>query len=512
LVWYIRVGFLSPWFRAGRSLLLASLFGGLGDLAGGGVLLGDGLDDADGDGLPHVTDGEATERRVVGESLHGHGLGRSHLNDSGISILDGLREGLKLLARTTIALLKDLLKLAGDVGGVAIHDRRISVLDFSRVVENNDLSVEVLALLGWVVLRVRGDVSTTNFLYGDVLDIEANVVTGKGLGKRLVVHLNRFDLSCDVGGSEIHNHTGLDDTSLNTTNGHCSNATDLVDILEWKTEGLVSGAGGGNNGVKGLNEGEATGISLLFGGLGPTLFLLAITVSAGPPGHLLRLLQHVVSMPSRDGAEDNLLGIVTNLLDVTLDFLADFQEAGLTVGSRSGAVHLVDTNNELLDTQGVGEEGVLTGLAILGDTSFKFTVASSDDEDSTISLGSASDHVLDEISVAWGINDGDVVVLCLELPQSDVNGDTTLTLSLEFVQNPGILEGALAHLLGLLLKLLNDTLVDTTAFVNEMASGSGLAGIDVSNDDNIDVQLFFTHFEGGLQSYVKFKQSKTMLL
>jgi len=496
----------------GRSLLLASLFGGLGDLAGGGFLLGDGLDDADGDGLPHVTDGEATERRVVGESLHGHGLGRSHLNDSGISILDGLREGLKLLARTTIALLKDLLKLAGDVGGVAIHDRRISVLDFSRVVENNDLSVEVLALLGWVVLRVRGDVSTTNFLYGDVLDVEANVVTGKGLGKRLVVHLNGFDLSCDVGGSESHNHTGLDDTSLNTTDGHCSNATDLVDILEWKTEGLVSGAGGGNNGVKGLNEGEATGISPLFGGLGPALFLLAITVSTGPPGHLLRLLQHVVSMPSRDGAEDNLLGIVTNLLDVTLDFLADFQEAGLAVGSRSGAVHLVDTNDELLDTQGVGEEGVLTGLAILGDTSFKFTVASSDDEDSTISLGSASDHVLDEISVAWGINDGDVVVLCLELPQSDVNGDTTLTLSLEFVQNPGILEGALAHLLGLLLKLFNDTLVDTTAFVNEMASGSGLAGIDVSNDDNIDVQLFFTHFEGGLQSYVKFKQSKTMLL
>merc|ERR1719285_1021358 len=483
----VGVWFLSPWFRVGQSLLFASLFGGLGDLAGGGVLLGDGLDDADGDGLPHVTDGEATERRVVGESLHGHGLGRSHLNDSGISILDGLGEGLKLLARTTIALLKDLLKLAGDVGGVAIHDRRISVLDFSRVVENNDLSVEVLALLGWVVLRVRGDVSTTNFLYGDVLDVKANVVTGKGLGKRLVVHLNGFDLSCDVGGSEIHNHTGLDDTSLNTTDGHCSNATDLVDILEWETEGLVSGAGGGNNGVKGLNEGEATGISLLFGGLGPTLFLLAITVSTGPPGHLLRLLQHVVSMPSRDGAEDNLLGIVTNLLDVTLDFLADFQEAGLAVGSRSGAVHLVDTNNELLDTQGVGEEGVLTGLAILGDTSFKFTVASS-------------------------INEGDVVVLCLELPQSDVNGDTTLTLSLEFVQNPGILEGALAHLLGLLLKLLNDTLVDTTAFVNEMASGSGLAGIDVSNDDNIDVQLFFTHFEGGLQSYVKFKQSKTMLL
>ena len=45
-----------------------------------------------------------------------------------------------------------------------------------------------------------------------------------------------------------------------------------------------------------------------------------------------------------------------------------------------------------------------------------------------------------------GINDGNVVLLGLELPESDVDGDTTFTLSLQFVQHPGILEGALAHL------------------------------------------------------------------
>ena len=56
------------------------------------------------------------------------------------------------------------------------------------------LSVEVLALLGWVVLGVGGDVATTDFLDGDVLDVEANVVAGKSLGERLVVHLHRFDL------------------------------------------------------------------------------------------------------------------------------------------------------------------------------------------------------------------------------------------------------------------------------------------------------------------------------
>ena len=45
-----------------------------------------------------------------------------------------------------------------------------------------------------------------------------------------------------------------------------------------------------------------------------------------------------------------------------------------------------------------------------------------------------------------------------------------------------ILEGALAELSSLLLELLNGTLVDTTALVDQVSSGGGLAGIDVSDD------------------------------
>merc|ERR1712133_262631 len=306
-----------------RLLLLAGLLGGLGDLAGAGFLLGDGLDDADGDRLPHVTDGEAAERRVVGESLNGHGLGGSHLDDGGITILHALGESFQLLAGTTIALLEDLLELAGHVSGVAVHHRRVSVLDLSGVVKNDNLSVEVLALLGGVVLGVGGDIATTDFLDGDVLDVEADVVTGKSVGKRLVVHLHRFDLSGDVSGGEGNDHAGLDDTSLNTTDGHCSNATDLVDVLERKTQRLVGGALRRNDGVEGIDEREAGG-SVILHRLGPALFLLAIAVAARPPGHLLGLFQHVVSVPARNGAEDNFLGVVADLLDVTLDFLADF--------------------------------------------------------------------------------------------------------------------------------------------------------------------------------------------
>jgi hypothetical protein len=60
---------------------------------------------------------------------------------------------------------------------------------------------------------------------------------------------------------------------------------------------------------------------------------------------------------------------------------------------------------------------VFTGLAILGDTSFEFTSTGSDDEDSTIGLGGTSDHVLDEITMSRGINDGDEVLGGFKLPQ-----------------------------------------------------------------------------------------------
>jgi len=475
-------------------LLLASLFGGLGDLAGAGIFFGDGFDDSDGDGLPHVTDGEAAQRRIIGEGLDGHGLGRRHFNDGRVSILDGFRKSFQLFARTTIALLEDLLEFAGDVSGVAIHDRRISVLDFSRVIQNDDLSVEVLALFGWVVLGVGGDVATTDFFDGDILDVETNVVAGKSLRKRLVVHLHRFNLSGDIGRGEGDNHARLDYTGLDTTDGHRSDTANLVDVLERETEGLVGGTLRWDDGVQSVDKGHTASHGAL-DVLGPTLFLLAVSVSSGPPGHLFGFLQHVVSVPSGDGAEDDFFGVVPNLLDVTLDFLTDLQETSLAVRSGRGGVHLVDTDDELLDSEGVSEESVLTGLSVLGDTGFKLTSTGGDDEHTAIGLGGASDHVLDEIPVARSVDDGDVVILGLELPQSDIDGDTTFTLGLELVQNPGILEGPFAHLLSLLLELLDDTLVDAAAFVNEMAGGGRFAGIYVANHYDVDVQLFLTHFD-----------------
>ena len=70
-----------------------------------------------------------------------------------------------------------------------------------------------------------------------------------------------------------------------------------------------------------------------------------------------------------------------------------------------GRVHLVDGDDELTDTEGEGKESVLACLAILGDTSLKFTSTTGDDEDSAVSLGGNGDHVLDEVTVTRGVDD-----------------------------------------------------------------------------------------------------------
>jgi hypothetical protein len=90
-------------------------------------------------------------------------------------------------------------------------------------------------------------------------------------------------------------------------------------------------------------------------------------------------------------------------------------------------------------------------------------------------------------------DDGDLILGGLELPESDIDGDTTLTLGLELVKNPGVLEGTLSELSSLLLELLDGTLVNTTTLVDHVTSGGGLAGIDVADNDDVEVAtLFFT--------------------
>jgi hypothetical protein len=240
--------------------------------------------------------------------------------------------------------------------------------------------------------------------------------------------------------------------------------------LEGKSEGEIGGSLWWLEVVKGVDEGGAS-----------------------VPLEVVRSFNHVVTVPTRDGDEWDFLGVVSDLFEVRRDFLLDFIISVLRVVD-SLVVLLVESNDHLLNTESVGEEGMLTGLTVLGDTGFEFSLRRGNDEDSSIGLRGTSNHVLNEISVTGGIDDGEDGLGGFEFPEGNIDGDTTFSLGLEFVKDPSVFEGGFTHLGSFLFELLNGSLVNTTAFVNQMSSSSRFTSIDVSDDDQVDLLLILTHF------------------
>mmetsp|Transcript_91026 Transcript_91026/g.152423 ORF Transcript_91026/g.152423 Transcript_91026/m.152423 type:complete len:332 (-) Transcript_91026:1036-2031(-) len=326
----------------------------------------------------------------------------------------------------------------------------------------------------------------------------------------LVVHLNGEHLTDarvggGVGGQEDHLIT-LHQGTLLQTGGHNALNTldagdDLADRATESTLGVTRGQT--DHVVQGVQQ--AADLDLV-GTAGD------LDVNTLPPWHLLRDLQDVLTVETSHGDDgDLLLDLIllpTFLEQNTLDLGGNFDVTLLTIlNIVHSAVHLVDTNNQLPDTQQVQQTGVVTGLSgnftglvvTLRDGGNETATISRAEEQGNIGLGGTSDHVLDEVPVPRGIDDGVVVAVGVELLGVAGDGDTTLLLGLLVVHVVGEREGGLTVFLGLLLQLLHHTLINT-AHVVQQATGEGtLAGIDVpsNNNGNMLLTVLVRHFGGG---------------
>jgi hypothetical protein len=93
-----------------------------------------------------------------------HRFAWNKFDNTGITGLHELWIVLQGLATPTINLLDELSELTGDVGSMAIEDGCIASANLTGMVENDDLSIEGSGFFGGVVLRVRGNITTTNIL------------------------------------------------------------------------------------------------------------------------------------------------------------------------------------------------------------------------------------------------------------------------------------------------------------------------------------------------------------
>ena len=64
---------------------------------------------------------------------------------------------------------------------------------------------------------------------------------------------------------------------------------------------------------------------------------------------------------------------------------------------------------------------------------------------------------------------------------------------LKFVKDPGVFEGTFTHFLGFLFELFDGSLVDTTALVDQVTGGGRFTGIDVTDNDDVQMKLFLSH-------------------
>mmetsp|Transcript_46127 Transcript_46127/g.90911 ORF Transcript_46127/g.90911 Transcript_46127/m.90911 type:complete len:569 (+) Transcript_46127:1067-2773(+) len=419
-----------------------------------------------------------------------------------LSGLEGVRS-LHLLSSGLLAHLPDDLRhLAGRATATDESDGGVPDLDLVGDIEGLDLGLEGLAGLEGVIGLVHHDVSDTgHVVLVETLDVESDVVTGVSLVDSLVVHLDSEDLSDaglggSVGGQEDDLLAGLHKSLLDTASDDITHTLDLVDTGDGHAhERAVLSLGELGVLLEGVEEGVNVDRGVVHGANVVTL----------PPVHLLGLLGDVVPHPAGDRDHGDGLGnevlLPAHLLKHVSHLIRDLLVSLLLVTSNV-AIHLVDSDDQLLDTEQVDQTGVLAGLTLdlsglvvsLLDGSGEVTI-SGNHQKSDICLGSTGNHVLDEISVPGSVNDGVVPRVSEELLGGARDGHTTLTLLLLSVHVEGKSERRLAELLGLLLELLELTLGDTSELEEETAGGGGLAGIDVSADNNGNVGLSFSHFE-----------------
>merc|ERR1719223_2456471 len=218
-----------------------------------------------------------------------------------------------------------------------------------------------------------------------------------------------------------------------------------------------------------------------------------------PPAHVelasrVFWFQQVVTHPSRNREKwdtfFNHVFLPTNFNKHAPHLIGDLLITGLLV-TCSVAVHFVATTNNLFHTQQIDETRMLPGLTLnftslvvaFGNSSGEIAITW-DHDHSHICLRCPSDHVLDEISVTWRIDDGVMPFVCEEFFGGACNGDTTFPLLFLPVHVKSKCKTALPKAFSLLFEFFQFTFRDPTKLKNQTTSGGALATVDMPTNDN----------------------------
>jgi len=436
-------------------------------------------------------DGNTSETFTVLEGVNDEWLLRLENDFSHFVGLEVVRVFSLLVSGFLSDLPFDFGHLEGRASSTNESDRGVSRLQLSRVVKDLNLSGEFSSTSNGVIGFEDHDVTNTRHVFLDeTLNVESDVVTSSCLRDRLVVHFDGENLSSarsrwGVGWDEDNFSSRGDNSLFDTSSNDVSYSLNLVDSRDRHAHSLV------------LNTRRDDDLFLENVENGVYVALLTsdgLNVNSVPPAHIGGFGDEIVSNPSRDR---NDWDVVVNevLLPADLDqhflhFVLYFVVTSLTVFSDI-TVHLVNSNEELFDSEQVDEDGVLTGLSLdfsglvvsTSDGSGEVTI-SRHHEKSDISLRGPSKHVLNEITMSRSVYNSVVLGWGEEFLGCASNGHTTFAFFLLAVHVEGKGERRLSKTISFFTELDHFTFRDSSKFEDEAPSGGGLASIDVSADYN----------------------------
>jgi hypothetical protein len=218
------------------------------------------------------------------------------------------------------------------------------------------------------------------------------------------------------------------------------------------------------------------------------------------PGSLVGFHDEVISVESRVRDERNLLWLEANYLKHLSELVLDLIVTSLVPVA---SIHLVDSDNDLLNSEKIEKTSVLTSLTFLdshfgiclGDSRLETSLLSGNKKKTYISGSGSGNHVLDVILVAGSIDNGVVILLGEEFLGVTLNGNSTLTLLLTGIKVVRETEGRLSLLFGQSLKLCHFTLGNSSALEDKVTTGSGLSSIYVTADN--ERKMIFSGFRHG---------------
>mmetsp|Transcript_32387 Transcript_32387/g.48083 ORF Transcript_32387/g.48083 Transcript_32387/m.48083 type:complete len:352 (-) Transcript_32387:394-1449(-) len=315
------------------------------------------------------------KQRSRGLELH---LGRLELRN--------MRRILHLCSPSLLRLLPENFRhLASDLCRARKNNRGVARLENSRVLLDCNQGCETLDWLELAfLLEIENITGLHLFILSDTLNGHADRVSGTCTIQHLLMLLNGKDLFVlETRRHDTNNVSRANSSLLNRSCNDLSNALDVIDARHRKTKRSIrQPLRWLNEIVQGIEKGEARYLHLG----------LEISLPTLVPRSLVGLLREVIAIESRVRDEWDLLGLESDYLEHLCKLILDLIEPLLRPVA---GVHLVDSDNDLLNTQEVEQTCMLARLAFLDsefgvglrDRGLKATLFSRDQQHSHICRG-----------------------------------------------------------------------------------------------------------------------------